>query len=978
MKTWVLLSASAATLACALSPSAVRAQTVPAPNAAANAASAEQGQIVVTGSRIARRDYVAQSPIVTQTKEVLENTGAPTIDAALLQLPQFQPGTGGFTNSSSGGAGVGQSTLNLRGLTATRTLVLLDGRRLEPGNASNVIDINTIPSSAISGVEVITGGASATYGSDAIAGVVNFKLYHRFDGIRLDAQSGIGQRGDAPQRQVSLITGTRFAEGRGSLMLSGEYSDRGGLTYRDRPFSTPSGSYNATLPNAAYVVSGTNLPSQAAVNAVYAKYSIPAGTVARTVQQGVNADGTLFVNNTTNAYNYRPDTSPCMYVSGTLVRYDGLCTNTLQLPLKRYAFLGRSEYEVSSGLKVFAQGQFSRSISLAQGSHPQLASAGASSFTIPVTNPFIPADLRTLLQSRSNPTATFEITKRLVDGGVRHYRDVADTYQVLAGAEGTIPGIDWNYEVYGSHGHTRFEDVSFDGSYSLSAIRQLVNATDGGASLCSGGLNLFSTATISNSCVSYIQRTTRSRTTLGQDEVVADLTGSVFKLPAGDVKVAISGTYRKNRFRSNPDPLLQVGDIAAVNGIPATTGTTRVTEGAIEVLVPVLADLPLVKSLNLTAGYRYSHYNLFGGVSTYKISADWRIASPLLLRGGYQRAVRAPNIGELFLAPSAAVANLGTIGDACTATSALRTGANGAQVRALCIATGVPTTLIDSFNGAAAVPATTQGNINLKPEKADSYTIGGVFQPTFAGGAFRRMTLSVDYYNIRISQAISSIDVPTSLAKCFNSDGSNPSYDPTSIYCQTIVRNPGTGQIANSFQPLLNIGGIKTAGVDVAFDWSLPFEALKLGKGALNINLTLNYLDTFKIQTSPVSPFQEAAGTIAGPSSTVQSYAKWKYSSTYTLALGKVELGMRWRHTSSFRDSSFITNPATTVPGTPAYDYFDIIGKLKVSNRIEFRGGVTNVGDRNPPPVQGFSGTTNMGIYDVVRRAFYIGVKASI
>lgn len=977
MKVSVLLSASFASMALAMVPSVASAQAAPSPEAAANAPAAQE-PIVVTGSRIARRDYVAQSPIVTQTKEVLENTGTPTIDAALLQLPQFQPGTGGFTNSSSGGAGVGQSTLNLRGLTATRTLVLLDGRRLEPGNASNVIDINTIPSSAVSGVEVITGGASATYGSDAIAGVVNFKLYHTFTGVRLDAQSGISERGDASQRQVSLITGSKFADGKGSVMLAGEYSDRSGLTYRDRPFSTPSGSYNATLPNAAYIVSGSNLPSQAAVNALYAKYGFAAGTVARTAQEGVNADGTLFVNNTANAYNYKTDSSPCMYVSGTFVRYDGLCTNTLQLPLKRYAFLGRAEYEVSPALKLFVQGQYSRSIVVAQGSHPQLASAGSSSFTIPVTNPFIPADLRTLLQSRPNPNATFEITKRVVDGGVRHYRDVADTYQVIAGAEGKIPGIEWNYEVYGSHGHTNFEDVSFDGSYSLSAIRQLVNAADGGASLCSGGLNLFTTAPISQSCIAYIQRTTHSQTTLGQDELAANVTGSLFKLPAGDVKVAINGTYRENRFRSNPDPLLQAGDIAAVNGIPATTGKTKVTEGAIEVLIPVLADVPLVKSLNLTGGYRYSHYNLFGGVSTYKVSADWRVAAPLLLRGGYQRAVRAPNIGELFLPASASVANLGTIGDACTTTSALRTGANGAQVRALCIATGVPSTLIDSFTGAAAIPATTQGNINLRPEKADSYTIGVVFQPTFAGEAFRHMTLSVDYYNIRIAGAISSIDVPTSLAKCFNSDGSNPNYDATNIYCQNIVRNTSTGQISNSFQALLNIGGIKTAGIDVAFDWSLPFEALRLGKGAFNVNLTLNYLDTFKIQASPVSAFQEAAGTIIGPSSVGNSYAKWKYTSTYTIARGKVELGLRWRHLSSFKDSSVITNPASTVPGTPPYDYFDILAKVKVNDRFEFRGGVTNVGDRNPAAVQGFTGTTNMGIYDVVRRAFYVGLKASI
>lgn len=949
-----------------------------AQDAASEPAADANEAIIVTGSRIARRDYVAQSPIVTTSRAAIESTGTATVDAALLQLPQFQPGSGGYTNSSSGGSGVGQSTLNLRGLTAVRTLVLLDGRRLQPGNASNVIDINTLPTSAISGVEVITGGASATYGSDAIAGVVNFKLYHSFDGLRLDAQAGVSQRGDAGSLQISGITGRKFADGAGSIMVAAEYSERQGLTYRDRPFSTPSGSYNATLPNATFVVSGNNLPTQAAVNNVYAQYGIAPDTVGRTVQQGVNGDGTLFVNNTNNAYNYRADNAQCMYVSGTFVRYDGLCTNTLQLPLKRYAGLARAEYEISPAVRLFVQGQYANTEVIAQGSHPQLASAGSSSFTIPVSNPFIPADLRTLLNSRPNPAASFQITKRILDGGVRHFRNTAETYQILGGAEGAIPGTDWTYEIYGSYGRTNFKDRSFDGSYSLSAIRQLVNAADGGASLCSGGLNLFSSTPISSQCIAFIQRETLSRTRIGQDEVAANLSGGLFNLPAGEVKLAVSGNYRTNTYSATPDPLLQIGDIAAVNGIPATTGKTKVAEGAVEILIPVLADVPLVEALNLTAGYRYSHYNLFGGVHTYKLSADWRVAAPLLIRGGYQRAVRAPNIGELFLPASAGVANLGTIGDPCTTTSALRTGANGASVRNLCIASGIPTSLIDTFNGAAVVPATTQGNINLRPEKADSYTIGAVFQPTFAGPAFNRMTLSVDYYNIRINGAISAIDVPTSIAKCFNTDGSNPSYDASSIYCQNVVRNSGTGQIANSFQALLNLGGIKTSGIDVAFDWSLPFSSAKLGSGSFDINSTVSYLDSFKIQATPNSPFQEAAGTIVGPSSNGQSYARWKATSTITANLGAVSLGVRWRHLSAFRDSSVITNPASTVAGTPPYDYFDLLGRIKVTDNFELRGGINNLADRNPAPVQGFTGTTNMGIYDVIRRSFYLGVKATI
>lgn len=950
----------------------------------ASAEPAKTSDIIVTGSRIARRDYVAQSPIVTQSAETLQATGATTIDKALLTLPQFQPGQGGFTNSSAGGQGVGLSSLNLRSLGPQRTLVLLDGRRSQPGNGLTVIDINSIPSSAISGVEVITGGASATYGSDAISGVVNFKVYHRFEGIRLDAQAGISSRGDAANQQASLIAGTKFADGRGSIMIAGEYQHRDGLHYTDRDWSSPSRSFSNVIGNGVFAP-GSNAPSQAAINTVFSQYGIAGGSVLRTDQLGFNQDGTLFRNrNTTTApLNYKGSSNPCMVVTPTTFAYDGLCLNLHQLPLTRYATLGRAEYELSSSLKAFVQGQYSKVTAYAQGSNPTLNPVGASGLSVPITNPFIPTDLRTLLASRASPNANFLVVKRFIDDGPRAYVNRTTTYQLVAGLEGQLPINDWSFELYGTHGRTSGTDKVYSGAVSISAVQRLLAAADGGASLCSGGFNIFGPEPVSASCAAYVARPTRSVTSIGQDEVAFNTTGPIFTLPAGDVKLAVSGAYRRNSFRTTPDTAISAGDIAATTATQPLYGVTSVVEGAAEVLVPLLKDLPLIQSLNATGAYRYSKYNISGGVSSYKVGVDWRVVDPIMFRGGYQKAVRAPSVGELFQPLQGALANIGlppSAGDPCDVRSNYRSGANAAAVRNLCIAQGVPSAVIDSFNSAnSGVQSSTAGNIGLKPETAKTLTFGMVFQPSFLGEAFRRMSLSVDYYDIRLKSVISSVDVLTSVSKCFNADGSNPGYSASYILCQNLFRDTTTGQIAGSSQKLLNLGAYKTSGIDIVFDWVLPLGSLGLGgEDTLRFNVAATYLRNFDIQVNPGAPFSNYRGTITIPTGAgASAFARMKANTTVEYTHDGFSLGVKWTHVTGFRDVSTATNQASTVPGTPTYDLFDLFAKLRVNDKFELRGGVQNLGDRDPPPVGGFN-ATNPGVYDTIGRSFFLGVKAAI
>lgn len=938
-------------------------------------------EVVVTGSRIARRDYVAQSPIVTQSVQTLQSAGQPTIEASLLQLPQFQPSQGGYTNNSAGGLGVGQSTVSLRNLGANRTLVLLDGRRAQPGNAQNTIDLNTIPTIALSGVEVITGGASATYGSDAIAGVVNFKLRKRFTGLELDAQYGASEHGDAQAKQFQVLAGQTYAGGAGSFFVAGEYSDRGAVGYADRSWSKPTQNGAVLLTNGYYAPSGPNLPSQAAVNAVFSKYGVTA-TLPRTTNFGVNADGSLFQSGGTGI-NYKPSGDTCVLnnVYGSF-SYDGLCTNQLQSPLRRYAALGRTDYQLTSDTTLFVQGQFAHTYATGQGSPPTIAAVGATGLVVPVTNPLIPADLQALLASRTSPTATFTYVDRF--SVPRRYSTLADTYQVVAGAQGKISGIGWNWEAYASHGATAEQDRTLNG-VSISTVNSLLNAPDGGKSVCSGGLNLFGPSLLSASCISYITRNTLSVTNITQDVLAANMSGALFKLPAGDVKASVDVDYRQNTFHTKADPVLAAGDISGVNAVQPLTGKTSASEAGVELLIPVLADLPLIRSLNISPAYRYTQNHPSGGVSTYRVNADWRLLDSLLVRGGYQNAIRAANIGELYQPATAIVAGVGSppgAGDPCDVRSNFRLGPNAAQVAALCVAQGVPAAIISAYNQPnVGVPGTSSGNPNLRPEQAITYTIGAVFQPKFLGDAFSRMSLSVDYYNMDITGVIGTLSPSTALNKCFNGDGSNPTYAITSPFCSAVVRSNQTGQIINAVQTLQNLGAYRLNGVDTTLDWRIGAADVGLPSkfGSVLLSSTISYLGYFGVQPTSTSAFQNYAGTMGSNNAAGANaaYPTWKWLDSITYEVGDYSLAFRWEHVSASKDPSTVTNPASTTPGAKTYDVFGLTGRAKLFSRYELRAGINNLFDRNPPTEGGLRGFTNNGAYDVIGRTYFVGLKAA-
>jgi len=975
------------------------AQDVAAPSADSATAADRVQEIVVTGSRIARRDYTADSPVLTVSDQALTTTSGVAIESKLNQLPQFTPAQTAF---ASGPGQSGQATLNLRGLGDYRNLILLDGKRLQPSSGRVTVDINTLPQSIIDNVEVITGGASAVYGSDAISGVVNFKLKHNFQGLEVNASSSISDQGDAWERQAGVLLGGNFADDRGNAMIAFDYTKRGASFQRDRSFYQDSflkGTGTSALPYlpaGAFTGDPTNPVSQAAVDSVFGGYGYAPGTVpASGVDFGFNNDGSLF-SSALGALNYKGPLYPTHAITpgGGLV-YNAAYPQYLSTPMERYSAFGRLEYELSDNVTAYAQAMYTDYTTKTNG-----ASAPASGLWV-INVPYgdgqhpVPDDLATLLASRPNPNADFQIGKRLNSVGLIEQEHRNDVYQVLAGLKGSFADDQFSWEVYGSHGRSRIIDATTGGAVSYTALLDLVSRPNYGAGAtdpsnglsCTSGIQLFGDVPMSQDCVNWLTKPVKNYTETTEDVVEATLQGKIATLPAGDLRFAVGADYRRDSYSFESDSLLntaQSNNVVGVFGAESTSGSSKVWELYSELLVPVIADKPFFKSLDLDLAYRYSNYAISGGVHTYKASADWAIVDAFRIRGGYQRAIRAPNVAELYQGATVTV-NLWPDSDPCSTTSQAAYGNNAgnpnrAQVQALCSALGVPNAGTFTYFTPLAIGQSI-GNRDLKPEKADTYTIGFVIRPEFEAPLFRRLSASVDAYRINLSGAIGLLPPADTYAQCFNADGSNPTYSADNAACQLIHRDDGsttaTG-IASGIptwtdQPYANLGGFKTQGVDVQVDWSIP---LGIAAGSIDLNFVGTYLDQFKVQTAPGQPYLDYSGTIGNTVTGIGFYPKWRHVLSASYALSKFTIGGRWHYYDSVDYYTNVSIPGDTTAGTKAYSSFDLFGSVAINDAIELRGGVDNVTDKRPLVVGGIPGSTEPTVYDPIGRRFFLAARA--
>jgi len=969
-------------------------------------------EVTITGSRIVRRDLTASSPVVTVETEVFENVSTVGVESALNKLPQFKPAGNQFVAGDVQATAFnnpGISSLNLRGLGPNRNLVLVDGRRAQPANATLTVDVNSIPAAAIASVEIISGGASATYGADAIAGVVNFKLKRDFEGIALDAQSSITEEGDGAETRISALLGGNFSDGRGNIIAGAEFAKREAVAQADRDFyvngwNDPGTTAAGLTGFSSYSpVSPAMAPSQAAVNDIF-------GTqVSRTTNFWFNRDGTLFKNPPANGFN-SPEPGIKLQDNGALGQPE--TAGLVSSPLERYSLFARGTYEINDNVSMFVQGNLS-SFSV----DSILTFAPATSFwAAPVprddAHP-VPAELEALLDSRAPDVVDDPwMLERVLDFlGPRRSTNDSTVYQVMAGFEGELGLKDWTWEAYVSHGETRVTNYLNGGFVSLERWRRLIAAPNYGRGFtigdpsgalgyrvtCTSGIPVFEKFEISEDCRDALSARLKNITELSQDIVEANFQGGLFDIPAGEVRAAAGLSRRKNTFTFDPDILNDqesildgpIGLFAAND----TDGATTVKEAYAELLIPLLKDLPAVKELSLELGGRHSDYDTAGGIWTYKALANWSLNNYVGLRGGYQLANRAPNTAELFTGPTVFVAGF-PLSDPCAINTAATWGnvpgnPNRSQVQTLCSQlNGTGTSVFDDNPGGfiggnnGFFPLELErrsGNPNLAPEEAKTLTVGAIFRSPFDSPAVSNLTASLDWYQIKISDAISQLPATTVYENCFNVNGSsNPTYDVNNEYCQLITRDGITGGRVSTEAPYLNLGAIETSGIDAQINWraNLADIGLQSLRGAISLGLSVSYLLNYKTQALPNGPFIENEGTLA-------QNGQYEYRSIVNLgyALGSWNVGLSWQHLPAVENQAFATNPRTTVQGAGSYDLLDLSTHWTVNDTVSLRLGVDNLLNREPevvgrnPGVTNANGTTNAGYYDLLGRRAYLGMK---
>jgi len=1066
----------------------------------------EPQAIVITGSRIVRRDYTATSPIVTVDQKLIEESSAVNIEANLNKLPQFAPALTQFDTQglqASANTTIGIATVSLRQLGANRNLVLIDGRRPTPINGSGVVDINTIPSAAIERVEVITGGASSTYGADAVGGVVNFILRRNFQGLNLDGQYTINERGDGAQYRASMLIGASMDNGRGNVMMGLEYYNRDQVRTLDRPWyqdlaRSPNIAGTEAFLNQNFIsFPAAGQPTQAAFNTLFNAKGSPAGVnVPVTSSLFLNGNNTLFLNGSTTVnnvytplfYGYDAASSGAIdgygrKMLGTGVISDNIDELLLSSPQSRYSFFAKGRYELNDWLTVNAQMSYAStetmslslntvalgslatpipwdnniytgnaaygiaSSVLANGNtNPDFLAGGRYGLSCPATGGCtnkqvfpVPGELATLLNSRTGAAANQPYYVNLVPGDLvrRTTQNKNQTFQMLAGLEGTVPGTDMTWEIFASHGETTAKTDLY-GYLSVDGLKVLLNSPNfgknfratgnslppgsnrnGAVATCASGLSPFiPTNTYTADCGLAISVDEQLENRLVQEEVQANLQGGLFNLPYGQMRFAVGADYRLNKLKFHADSSSIEGSsfFETINGTfpqGSTRGSTSVKELYGELLVPLLSKLPFAEALNLELGYRHSDYASVGPVGTYKFNGEYAPVRWMRFRGGYQKASRAPNLGELFTARTTTQSGFND-GDPCsrgnTTTPVVygnysaNTGLNtdAAKVEAICrTLMGVdganqyyrdgrvyPTGAPSSLN---VLPAISAGAANLKEEDATTYTIGAVITSPFESPWLRGAQLSIDYYNVVISGGISLQGVDSVSRQCF-SKIFNPNYDVSIDACQRNKRDAATGERVNVTVNFTNAGRVETSGWDVQFDWGLNFRDVGIPlPGRYSTNIQFNYLNRFATtadeRTIPLVDY--AGSTGGGEVGTNAGSYRWKLFSRFNYAVGPATISLQWQFKPTLAHVSERTQTTTTVRGAPSYHLFSLSGSYAIQRGTSIRFGIDNLFDKAPPliaydtsaiPAQGRlpGGRYDAGNYDVLGRRFYIGASIKL
>ncbi len=900
------------------------------------AADAATQEIVVTGSRIARGGFTAPTPVTTVGAERVNELAATNIADVLNQLPAFRASTSPSATQTTPGNALGSRILELRGLGPARTLLLVNGKRHVPTTAQGTVDVNFIPTILVARADVVTGGASAAYGSDAVAGVVNLILDTRLNGLRGEVQTGVSQQGDDQNYRVALAGGTAFAEDRGHIVLAGEYEDNKGIgdCYSARTICAQEWSLLGNTP-----AGRLGLPALNVLPDIHTASLAPGGLITSAGPlRGLTfgADGQPVV--------YQPGLLPGLYQQGGSGHGENafLTGLLLKVPVERYSLYGNGSYEFSDALKATLELSHGRVEAFAPSA--QLRDTGALIGPIRRDNPYLPASI--VATMAANNIASFTMGRSGLDIGNALSRSQSTTWRGVAGLEGAIAGS-WKWDAYYQYGRSEYRQQASNNiirSRLLLAV-DAVRAPDGTivcrSALAAPGngcvpLNLIGPNRYTAEAKAYITGTSTLALDITQQVAAANVQGDLFELPGGPVTVALGAEYRRDKVSGTVDPISQAGGFY-VSNFAASNGRVTVKEGYAEVVAPLLKDVAFANTLELNGAARRTDYSTSGAVTTWKGGAVWEPVRQIRLRATRSRDIRAPNAAELF----------------------------GSVTRSFSSFTDPQTSrqdLIEVVSGA---------NSALLAEKADTFTAGAVLRPDFAFA--RGLNISVDYYRVKVADAIGAIGSQTIALRCAGG---------ATEFCPLITRN-AAGTVTAINDRLQNVNALRTSGLDIEVQYRTA-----LGPRT-SADVRVLATKTFHLTTQDSAGAVDRAGQTGFRASTVPGVPDWIVDGIVNLRHGPVTLTTHGRYIPRGKfnvdyvgpeDAGYsptLVNSINTnrVGGRFYADMTVTVAVKQGRTDVELFGAVTNLFDRDPPIAPSAVGITNQVLFDQIGRAFRAGVR---
>ncbi len=1000
----------------------------PAPAPIATASGAEDvpaDTIVVTGSRIASPTLGSPIPVTSLSLQDLTSTGAVSIGDRLNDLPSLRS-TYSQSNSTQYIGTAGINLLDLRGLGPSRTLVLVNGRRhVTSQEGEFLVDTNTIPTDLIERVDIVTGGSSAVYGSDAMAGVVNFVLKRDFEGVSLNGQGGISSRGDRGTYRLTGTFGKNFAEGRGNIAVNVEYNQANQVTFLDRPGLTGAAngrrqfqlvddpSIDNTVPDRTFLNGGVrsygydNGGSFVGFNGSSLRSCADGASAAclpngfpRVV--GFQPDGAI------REYNYGTDFRPVG--SGNSLNGDGAVLNdrgALNPGVKRYVVNLLAHYDVSDAFKPFIEAKYVRVDAFAQGTptfgqggeqgtvasedddgNPIQVAADPGTFLgsgVPIffDNAFLRPDTAATIRSLLPAGAQFfRLNRNNNDLGTRDERDRRETYRIVIGAEGTF-NDDWRYDISFNYGEFRSKSLFYNNrieSRYQNAVDAVFNAA--GQPVCRINqttvtdascvpLNLLGQGNASQAALNYINTTSLRKGRARQYDVNANLIGDLsqlFELPGGPVQFAIGAEYRRETASYAYDDLVKSGD-TFLNAIPDFAPPAfAVKEAYGEIQVPLFKNVPFAEELSFNGAGRVADYKgSTGTVYAYNGGAIYAPIRDIKFRVNYSRSVRAPTLGDLYSSPSQ---NFNLLDDPCDVNFIDKGRANRA---ANCAAAGVPVGFENSVARGGSTEFLSGGNPNLTEEKSRSWTYGVILQPSFIPG----LSITADYYDIKISKVISAVDAQTILDACYDASSL------TNQFCALINPRQAGGLFARPalLQSTVNFSALRARGIDLDVAYTHRFN--DDNKVALRfIGNWVRTRDDFPYLDEP-GRIERVKGELGDPIYAFNASVDYTYRN-FTLGYQMRYIG---RQSITDWEAQHDTNGVAALDPFyadrvyyPSVFYHAVRAAVDVNDRFTFYGGVDNLTDKQPP--LGILGTGSLGdgdaVYDNVGRFMYLGVSVKI